>query len=69
MDLRDPHLPECLDGEVLQAANVDGALLARLQVAAAHAQVGRRAHLLNKVLISSYKTISQILHLLNSLST
>ena len=48
-DLRDPHLPERLDGEVLEAADVDGALLARLQVAPAHAKVGGGADLWEKV--------------------
>ena len=48
IDLRDPHLPEGLDGEMLEAADVDGTLLDRSQVAPAHAQVGRRAHLQTK---------------------
>ncbi len=34
-----------LDGEVLKTPDVDGALLARLQVAAAHAKVGSGAYL------------------------
>ena len=42
--LRDSHLLEHLDGKVLEAADVDGALLGRGQVAAADAEVARGAH-------------------------
>ena len=42
--LRDSHLLEHLDGEVLAAADVDGALPGRGQVAAADAEVARGAH-------------------------
>ncbi len=43
--LRDAHLLEGLHREVLQAADVDGALLHRGEVAAANAEVGRGAYL------------------------
>ena len=39
-DLGDLHVLEHLNGKVLEAADVDGALLRGLQVAAAHAQIG-----------------------------
>jgi hypothetical protein len=42
--LRHAHHLEHLGGELLQAADVDRALLGRGQVAPAHAQVARRTH-------------------------
>ena len=44
-DLGHVHLLEHLDGEVLEAADVDGALLAGLKVAASNAEVRGRAYL------------------------